>query len=115
MTLFDSTLHTMISDMVSGGWDSHRISDTTAYLKDDVLTLEFEVPGLSNKDIEVIVEDRTLEVKAEKGNRSFHKRYKIQESFDINQTSAIAKDGILTITIPKYEDRKSKRIEVKVK
>lgn len=115
MTLFDSTFHTMISDMVSGGWDSQRISDHTAYLKDDVLTMEFEVPGLSNKDIEVMVEDRTLQVKAEKGNRSFHKRYKIHDAFDINQTSATAKDGILTITIPKYEDRKSKRIEVKVK
>lgn len=115
MTLFDSTFHTMISDMVSGGWDTHRISDSTAYLKDDVLTMEFEVPGLSNKDIEVSVEDRMLEVKAEKGTRSFHKRYKIHDAFDINQTSAIAKDGILTITIPKYEDRKAKKIDVKVK
>lgn len=115
MTLFDSTLHTMISDMVSGGWDNYRISDTTVYLKDDVLTMEFEVPGLSNKDIEVMVEDRVLEVKAEKDSRSFHKKYKIQDSFDINKTSAIAKDGILTITIPKYEDRKAKRIDVKVK
>lgn len=115
MTLFDSAFHTMISDIVSGGWDNPRVSDTTAYLKDDVLTMDFEVPGLSNKDIEVTVEDRTLEIKAEKGNRSFHKKYKIQDSFDINQTSAIAKDGILTITIPKYEDRKAKRIDVKVK
>jgi len=77
--------------------------------------MEFEVPGLSNKDIEVLVEDRRLEVKAEKGSRSFHKRYNIHDAFDINQTSAIAKDGILTITIPKYEDRKAKRIDVKVK
>lgn len=115
MTLFDSTFHTMISDMVSGGWDSHRVSDSTAYLKDDLLTMEFEVPGLSNKDIEVSVEDRMLEVKAEKGSRSFHKRYKIHDAFDINQTSAVAKDGILSITIPKYEDRKAKKIDVKVK
>ena len=115
MTLFDSTFHTMISDMVSGGWDSHRVSDSTAYLKDDLLTMEFEVPGLSNKDIEVSVEDRMLKVKAEKGSRSFHKRYKIHDAFDINQTSAVAKDGILSITIPKYEDRKAKKIDVKVK
>lgn len=115
MTLLDATFHTMVSDMVSGGWNNHRVSDSTAYLKDDVLTMEFEVPGLSNKDIEVSVEDRMLEVKAEKEARSFHKRYKIHDAFDINQTSAIAKDGILTITIPKYEDRKAKRIDVKVK
>ena len=115
MTLFDSTFHTMISDMVSGGWDSDRLSNLTAFTKDDLLIMEFEVPGLSNKDIEVLVEDRMLEVKANKEHRSFHKRYKIHNSFDINQTTATAKDGILTITIPKYEDRKAKRIDVKVK
>jgi HSP20 family protein len=115
MTLFDSTFHTMLSDMVSGGWDTVQQTSPTAYLKDDVLTMEFEVPGLSNKDIDVLVEDRTLEIKAEKEHRSFHKRYKIHDAFDINQTSASAKDGILIITIPKYEDRKAKRIDVKVK
>tara|TARA_B110000503_G_C7049771_1_gene371802 strand:+ start:116 stop:463 length:348 start_codon:yes stop_codon:yes gene_type:complete len=115
MTLFDSTFHTMMSDMVSGGWDNHQISDKTTYLKDDILTMEFEVPGLSNKDIQVCVEDRVLEIKAEKEHRSFHKRYKIHNAFDVNLTEAIAKDGILSITIPRYEDRKAKRIDVNVK
>ena len=109
--------NTLISDFMLGDWDDYanRVTDSTAYLKDDVLTMEFEIPGLSNKDVEVLVEDRFLEVKAEKGSRKFHKKYKIQDAFDINETTAIAKDGLLTISIPKYEDRKAKSIVVKVK
>jgi HSP20 family protein len=109
-------LNTLVSDFMLGEWGNEAgFSSNTAFLKDDVLTMEFEVPGLSNKDIEVMVEDRHLEIKAEKEHRKFHKRYKIHDAFDINETNAIAKDGLLTITIPKYEDRKAKSIQVKVK
>ena len=108
--------NTLVSDFMLGEWGTESgLSANTAFLKDDVLTMEFEVPGLSNKDIEVLVEDRLLEIKAEKEHRKFHKRYKIHDAFDINETSAIAKDGLLTITIPKYEDRRAKSITVKVK
>lgn len=108
--------NTLVSDFMLGEWGTESgVSANTAFLKDDVLTMEFEVPGLSNKDIEVLVEDRMLEIKAEKEHRKFHKRYKIHDAFDINETSAIAKDGLLTIAIPKYEDRRAKSITVKVK
>ena len=109
-------LNTLVSDFMLGDWGyAGPISSNTAFLMDDTLTMEFEVPGLSNEDINVMVEDRMLEVKAEKESRKFHKRYKIHDAFDINKTSAVAKDGLLTISIPKYEDRKAKTIEVKVK
>lgn len=108
--------NTLVSDFMLGEWGSEAgLSANTAFLKDDVLTMEFEVPGLSNKDIDVMVEDRMLEIRAEKEHRKLHKRYKIHDAFDINETTAIAKDGLLTISIPKYEDRKAKSIQVKVK
>ena len=108
--------NTLVSDFMLGEWGTESgLSANTAFLKDDVLTMEFEVPGLSNKDIEVLVEDRMLEIKAEKEHRKFHKRYKIHDAFDINETSAVAKDGLLSIAIPKYEDRKARSIAVKVK
>lgn len=109
-------LNTLMSDFMLGEWGNEAgLSSNAAYLKDDILTMEFEVPGLSNEDIEVRVEDRILEIKAEKEHRKLHKRFKIHDAFDINLTSAIAKDGLLTISIPRYEDRKAKTIEVKVK
>ena len=109
-------LNTLMSDFMLGDWGHESgLTANTAFLKDDVLTMEFEVPGVSNKDIDVMVEDRILEIKTEKEHRKLHKRFKIHDAFDINLTSAVAKDGLLTISIPKYEDRKSKKIAVKVK
>jgi HSP20 family protein len=109
-------LNTLVSDFRLGEWGNEAgLSSNTAFLKDDILTMEFEVPGLSNKHIDVMVEDRMLEIKAEKDHRKLHKRYKIHDAFDINETNAVAADGLLTITIPKYEDRKAKSIQVKVK
>lgn len=108
--------NTLVSDFMLGEWGHESgMNANTAFLKDDVLTMEFEVPGFSNKDIKVSVEDRLLEIKAEKDHRKFQKKYKIHDAFDINETNAIAVDGLLTITIPKYEDRKAKLIQVKVK
>ncbi len=115
MTLFDSTFNKVFDSYMNWDLEDQRISTTNARVLDDVLTMEFEVPGLSNKDIEVKVEDRFLFIKGESGNRKFEKKFKIHDAFDLNQTSAVAKDGLLSIEIPKYEDRKSKSITVKVK
>ncbi len=109
-------LNTMVSDFMLGEWGNEAgLNSNTAFLKDDVLTMEFAVPGLSNEDIDVIVADRMIEIKAEKEHRKLEKRYKIHDAFDINKTSAVAKDGLLIVSIPKYEDRKAKSIKVKVK
>ena len=114
MTFFDSTFNRVFESAMN--WDlEERNLSTNARVVDDVLTMEFEIPGLSNKDIDVNVEDRFLTVKGSKEKRSFERKLKIHDAFNLNETSAIAKDGLLTITIPKYEDRKSKNITVKVK
>ena len=47
--------------------------------------------------------------------RTFNKRYNIQEDWDVTKTSANVKDGVLTILIPKVEEKKTKVIEVSVK
>jgi len=84
-------------------------------VKDDVLTMEFEVPGLSKKDINVKVEDTVLSIKGENETRTFNKKYNISEDWDVSKTSAKVKDGILSISIPKVEEKKSKIVEVTVK
>ena len=106
-TVFDSYLN----------WDIETKANSipTSFIKDDILKIEFEVPGLSNKDVDIKVEDRFLLINAEKENRKLERKYKIHESFDLGSTSAICKDGLLKIEIPKYEDRKAKSITVKVK
>lgn len=84
-------------------------------VEDDVLTMEFDVPGLSKKDIKIKVEDTVLSIEGDNEKRTFNKRYNIQEDWDVVKTSANVKDGVLTILIPKVEEKKTKVIEVSVK
>lgn len=84
-------------------------------LEDDVLTMEFDVPGLSKKDISVKVEDSVLSIEGDNEKRTFNKRYNISEDFDVTKTSATVKDGVLTVSIPKMEEKKAKVIEVSVR
>ena len=84
-------------------------------IEDDVLTMEFDVPGLSKKDINVKVEDSILLIEGDNERRTFNKRYNIQEDWDVSKTTAVVKDGVLTISIPKVEEKKTKVIEVSVK
>jgi HSP20 family protein len=84
-------------------------------IDNDVLTMEFDVPGLSKKDINVKVEDTVLSIEGDNENRTFNKRYNIQEDWDVSKTSAAVKDGVLTVSIPKVEEKKAKVIEVSVR
>ena len=83
--------------------------------ENDVLTMEFDVPGLSKKDINGKVEDTVLSIEGDNEKRTFNKRYNIQKDWDVAKTSAAVKDGVLTVSIPKVEEQKAKVIEVSIK
>ena len=84
-------------------------------IEDDVLIMEFDVPGLSKKDINVKVEDTVLSIEGDNEKRTFNKRFNIQEDWDVTKTTASVKDGVLTVSIPKVEEKKARVIEVSVK
>ena len=66
---------------------------------DDVLTMSFDVPGLSKSDITIKVEDRVITLEGENDNRTFNKQYKLNEDWDINQADASVRNGVLTLSI----------------
>ena len=104
--LFDETLVNMLSDF-KGKKESMK-------LEDDVLSIDFDVPGLSKDDFKVMVEDTTLVIDGKNESRSFFKKYNVSEDFDVSKTLANVENGILTINIPKTEAKKSKLIEIPV-
>ena len=93
--------------------------------------MEVELPGLTEKDIEVKVESGVLsisskkeEVKEDKEKDYVHKErrsYSFSRSFTLpdnvktEKIDASFKNGLLNITIPKAPESKPKLIEVKVK
>jgi HSP20 family protein len=78
--------------------------------KDYILTLE--LPGFSSKDIEVTVERNTLYVKAKRGQISADNELKLWSGIDLDKIKGSVKDGLLTVTLPKLEKKKPKRIEI---
>lgn len=88
-----------------------------------------EVPGVSAADIDVSVVKNTLTIKGKRdieaadANASYHRRernsgefrraFTLPEAVDGSKTIATTKDGVLEILLPRAEESKLRRIEVK--
>lgn len=95
--------------------------------------LEVELPGLSEKDIEVKIEKGNLTISSKKEESreekdkeegyvrkerrrfSFCRSFSLPENTDADKVSATFKNGLLNVTIPKAPEAKAKMIEVRVK
>jgi len=96
----------------------------------DEVVVSAELPGLDKKDFEVEVEaDRLIlrgEKKASKEKRegnyyysetsygAFHRVIPLPAEVDRDKAEAAYKHGVLTVTLPKTEEAKGRRIAVKV-
>ncbi len=92
------------------------------------LYAEAEIPGVSMQDIEVSVVGDELTIKGARkptreGDHTFHRQERGVGEFsrfltlptlvNAEKVEAVLKDGVLTITLPKAEEAKPKRISVK--
>ena len=92
------------------------------------LFAEAEVPGLSMEDVELTVVGNELTIQGkrsqdEREGVTFHRRERVVGTFtrtlrfpieiDAEKVTAVLEQGVLTITLPKVEAAKSRRIEVK--
>lgn len=84
--------------------------------------IRMEMPGVKKKDLTVELENAVLTVSHEErtedeesgeSRRSFRRSVSIPDGIDGEKVSAELKDGILTVTVPKAEESKPKRITVK--
>jgi HSP20 family protein len=99
------------------------------YEDKDKTTLRAELPGMKQEDIDVSLEGNTLILSGERKQEEEHKEgqtYRSERFFgrfqrtitlpqpvDPGKIKASYKDGVLTIELPKSEEAKQKRIEVK--
>jgi HSP20 family protein len=98
---------------------------------DKAFHLAAELPGMTDKDIEVRVSGDTLTIKGEKREEkhekgkhyhfserrygSFLRSFALPDTVDRDKVDASFKDGILTVTLPKTAEavKQQKKIEVK--
>ena len=97
--------------------------------QEDSIIVKAELPGVKPDEIELSVEDSVLTISgrkkeevAEEGEGRYHceRRYgmfrrtiPLAASVDAEKIEATSKDGVLTITLPKAETGKRRRIEIK--
>ena len=98
---------------------------------DDRYELTVEMPGLTDKDVELSVSDNTVTVKGEKKQEtekkdddyhvmersygSFRRSFTLPQGVKADDIAATVKNGVLTVTMPKTAEAKSKARKIKVK
>ncbi|MBS3652348.1 Hsp20/alpha crystallin family protein [Pseudaminobacter sp. 19-2017] len=119
---FDSRLPALGSSF-GARWPNIEVSDT-----EKELGVSAEIPGMDEKDIEVLLEDGVLTLRGEKHSetedkdRQFSERFygrferRIPLGYEIEEgkVNASFKNGVLTVTLPKTEkaQRNAKRIAI---
>lgn len=92
----------------------------------DAIVLQAELPGLRLEDVTVGVENDVLTFSGERKSEreeghflrerwvgAFARSFKLPRTVDVEKIEATLKDGILTVRLPKRENVKARRIEVK--
>ncbi len=96
----------------------------------DKVVVHASMPGIKPEDIEVSIDDNVLTIKghakAEEEKRdksylmrerwigSFHRSVRLPDSANAEKAESSYEHGVLTVSVPKVEQKKAKRLEIKV-
>ena len=96
---------------------------------DDIL-VRASLPGVNPDDIDVSIENHVLAIKAkttadqerkevgylikERRAGSFHRALQLPDTVDTDKAKTLYENGVLTVTLPKADTKKAKRLEVTV-
>ena len=98
--------------------------------KDDAFHLEAETPGMTQKDVSIEFHNSVLTLKGHReqnsqsdkddyrirefSKQSFARSFRLSEQIDSDKVVANMDQGILRVTLPKKEQAKPKKIEIKI-
>ena len=126
--LMDQTFPTF-KEEVGVSFNQGAYPKVNIYEYDDQIGIVAEIPGLDKKNVSVEVEDQVLTISGDKHGfddsdakcitrelkqSSFKRSFNLGEHLDGDDVSAIFKDGMLSISIPKMEPEKPKKKFVKI-
>ena len=123
---------TRVDDVASGPestrGETFKTPDVDIYETEEELVLVADVPGVGKDAVELGLEEGVLEITAhvraaggagepahaEYRPAGFYRAFKLSEEIDAEKIAAALKDGVLTVTVPKAEEAKPKKIEIGV-
>ena len=117
----DRLFETALADFAAPSLDTHFPVDL--YEDKDNTYVRAELPGVNRDDINVEMAEGYLTIQAarkqQEGEReesfSFSRSISIPEDVHAERVSAAYENGLLTVTLPKKEEAKPKKISVAVK
>jgi HSP20 family protein len=99
------------------------------YEEGNNIVIKAELPGVKKEDVSIDIKDNVLTLKGERSQETevreenyyrkersygkFHRAFTLPDAVEPNKIDASFKDGVLKITIPKTEETKTKKIEIK--
>ena len=126
--LFNETLGRVFGE--EGGRAGAWVPAVDIYETEQNVIVKAELPGIDPKDVEATVHEGTLYLKGERKYEkevkeehyhhveraygSFARSFELPASIDEDKVQADFKDGVLTLTLPKREEAKAKKIKISV-
>jgi len=99
------------------------------YETENEFVIKAEMPGVKKDGVNITLDNNELEITGKiNGNlpdkknlkysefnlHNYHRKFSVGDTIDRNALSAALEDGILTLTLPKREEVKPKKIEIRV-
>ncbi len=97
---------------------------------DKEITIEAELPGLEEKDVDITLRDGVLSIKGEKRSQrdetkddvhisersygSFQRSFRVPESVDVEKVAANFEKGVLTVKMPKSAEAVSREKKIPI-
>ncbi len=106
-----------------GSWPKVNIVET-----DNEFTLMAEVPGMTEKDIDIEMKDGILALRGQKavaetegtvhvreiGHWDFERDFRLGEQVDPDKVTARLENGVLHVSLAKKEKAKPRKVEIKI-
>ena len=89
------------------------IVDTIVDEKEKVVKLIVEMPGVEKTDVKIVVDNKTVDLFAEHGEKKYHVKVPLKHKVDENSAKASYKNGILQIIFKQIAEKQTgKKVEV---
>jgi HSP20 family protein len=104
------------------------VPSTDIYETENALTVVVEMPGVEKDKIEINIEDNVLKIEGhidfasytemqpvytEYNIGHYSRKFSLSSKIDQSKISADMKDGVLTLTLPKAEEAKPRKITIR--
>jgi len=101
-------------ELVSAPNTREPIVDTIVDEKEKLVKLVAEMPGVDKSDLKVVVQDKSVNLSAEHGEKKYQVNVPIQYKVEESSAKASYKNGILELIFKLAEDEKPKSTTVEV-